>query len=470
MIFRKILNIGPFYRFKFVSDLEHNNVHRISDPLIHISLGHKLTTTTRACDIVLEMIKTELTGSDWIELPDYSTHGWAPSDTRIETEFDFIDLDYDDDEKPITREENALWSRDLGLGKIQGRNGRQYNVCKTVMISSDSRPMLNSQGESENFKTTILVYYFISMFDGTRGNRMIKIEFLNEKMTPQEETSLSRETSGISQRTRDRWAGRSPEETESDEHARPFGEEHFLTINSTSEISELKVAMIALCNGNSASIEKITDEFCTNLQECLEDGSYGCWLFDNLDDDAPWVKDGNPFEFSKLIARSWNTITFNNRDPDVTTYSREEASDNYKIYCFQRKVNGRMEYSVVYMQFVQHGTLKPNVFLFKIDAKLSREQKQVLLTLASPSPPGGPEISKLGPFHRFKFVCSEYSAGDNFDLIYTPFYRITDKQTVVVRECDIVLEMIKKFFDFSLETAPAAEQTIPAPAWVGVIE
>jgi hypothetical protein len=39
-----------------------------------------------------------------------------------------------------------------------------------------------------------------------------------------------------------------------------------------------------------------------------------------------------------------------------------------------------------------------------------------------------------------------------------------------VRECDIVLEMIKKFFEFSLQTTPAAEQTIPAPAWVVVTE
>ncbi len=77
---------------------------------------------------------------------------------------------------------------------------------------------------------------------------MMKIEFSNDKMTQQEEIPLTRETSGnsssgsigsgISQRTRDRWAGLLPEETESDEHARPFEEEHFITLNSTSEISE----------------------------------------------------------------------------------------------------------------------------------------------------------------------------------------------------------------------------------------
>jgi len=179
--FSQISNIGPFYRFKFASDLENNNVFRVTDPLSLISLDQTLTVTTRACDIVLEMIKSVLGGgSEWTVLDNYRSGGWSPSDTRVESEYDFIEPEYDDDETPITEAESRQCSRDVGLGKIQGRRGNQYNVMKTVMISNGSRIMHNLQRELVDFKTTVCVYYFISNLDGSKGNRMMRIEYKNE--------------------------------------------------------------------------------------------------------------------------------------------------------------------------------------------------------------------------------------------------------------------------------------------------
>ena len=64
------------------------------------------------------------------------------------------------------------------LGKVKpwnGYSGDGYNVTKSLRIQGITRQFNTSQ----YYDTKICVFYFISAIIGRRGNRMMKIDYVN---------------------------------------------------------------------------------------------------------------------------------------------------------------------------------------------------------------------------------------------------------------------------------------------------
>jgi hypothetical protein len=119
----------------------------------------------------------------WVVVTEYnSVDSWSPIDIPLieRTRGHYVEArgEYDADEIEISATELEQCQQHTRLGKVKpwnGSSGDGYNVTKSLRIQGITRQFNTSQ----YYDTKICVFYFISAFIGLRGNRMMKIDYVN---------------------------------------------------------------------------------------------------------------------------------------------------------------------------------------------------------------------------------------------------------------------------------------------------